>query len=178
VAPSREPARIGLDREAAGTRLYKNLLALINIWMTREMLESFTTRLALDTAEIAVIQTLRTSGPQRLGALATACGITPSYASRVVHNLVDRGLLTRDGAEDDRRAIVIDLTEAGVEVVERVWSEGGAMWAMHLHELSDEDIVTFEHHLGTLVEAASVRRADLLRERRDGGRRTAGNASP
>lgn len=49
----------------------------------------------------------------RQGALARALRIKPAHMTKLVRGLEDRGLVRRRIPEDDRRAVALDLTEAG-----------------------------------------------------------------
>ncbi len=55
----------------------------------------------------------------RIGALLEAVSLSQPALSRLVARLEERGLLTRSGAEDDKRAIVVCLTEAGTALIDR-----------------------------------------------------------
>jgi DNA-binding MarR family transcriptional regulator len=63
---------------------------------------------------------LRSRGPQRAADLAGLLEVTPSTASRMVERLVRKHLVRRSGAQDDRRAVRVHLTETGSEVVSQV----------------------------------------------------------
>jgi DNA-binding MarR family transcriptional regulator len=59
----------------------------------------------------------RVSSP---GDLATFLDVHPSNATRLVERLVAKGLVTRDGAADDRRTIVVEATVAGRALIRQV----------------------------------------------------------
>ena len=54
------------------------------------------------------------------GDLAIALDVHPSNATRVSDRLAARGLIVREAAEGDRRAIVLDATTAGRAVIRQV----------------------------------------------------------
>ncbi|ASC70050.1 hypothetical protein XM38_009800 [Halomicronema hongdechloris C2206] len=62
---------------------------------------------------LALLQHPHGSGTMRLGDIAQALAITPATASDAVRVLVDKGLVQKKRAADDRRAIAIGLTSAG-----------------------------------------------------------------
>lgn len=67
-------------------------------------------------------------GALRLSDLAEHLGIAPRSATEVVDALEERGLVQRSPSPTDRRAIVIDLTEAGAKLrddIEQVRAERG-----------------------------------------------------
>jgi DNA-binding MarR family transcriptional regulator len=55
----------------------------------------------------------------RIGALLEAVPLSQPALSRLVARLEARGLLTRREAEDDARAVVVCLTEAGTALIDR-----------------------------------------------------------
>jgi DNA-binding MarR family transcriptional regulator len=58
-------------------------------------------------------------GPLRLGALAGLVGATDPTVSRAVDGLVAAGLAERRPDPDDRRAVIVAATKAGIDRVER-----------------------------------------------------------
>ena len=52
--------------------------------------------------------------------MAAGLGVHPSNAARAVDRLVTTGLLDRSDDPTDRRNLVLELTDAGHEVVDRV----------------------------------------------------------
>jgi DNA-binding MarR family transcriptional regulator len=61
---------------------------------------------------------LAAHGPQRMADLAALLGVNSSSATRHCDRLQRRGLVRRDPAPDDRRAVSVSLTAAGRRVVE------------------------------------------------------------
>jgi DNA-binding MarR family transcriptional regulator len=58
----------------------------------------------------------------RIGALLEAVPLSQPALSRLVARLEARGLLARSEAEDDARAVVVCLTEAGTALIDRALS--------------------------------------------------------
>lgn len=63
---------------------------------------------------------LATRGPQRMVDLAELLGVNSSTATRNCDRLQRRGLVQRDPAVQDRRAVLVTITPAGQRVVQRV----------------------------------------------------------
>jgi DNA-binding MarR family transcriptional regulator len=70
------------------------------------------------TQRLALFELLE-EGPLRLNDLAGLMGASPPTASRAVDALVDAGLVERRPDPADRRAVRVDLTSDGRELVER-----------------------------------------------------------
>ncbi len=60
---------------------------------------------------------LDTRGPQPANALAEALSLHPSTITRMVDRLVDKKLVARRAARDDRREIPVSVTRAGRRIV-------------------------------------------------------------
>ena len=63
---------------------------------------------------------LASRGPQRPADLAVALAIDPSTATRLCDRLVRKRLISRRRQGPDRRAVRLDLTAKGHELIERV----------------------------------------------------------
>src|SRR6476661_10306974 len=70
--------------------------------------------------QLRVLVLVASRGRLNLGQVAEALGVHPSNATRTVDRLVVAGLLQRSDDPVDRRYLVLDLSAAGHDVVERV----------------------------------------------------------
>lgn len=69
-------------------------------------------------AQYRALVVLASRGPQRMGDLAEALGVTPSTAGRMCDRLVRKELVRRHRARADRRAVLVAITGAGRQVVD------------------------------------------------------------
>ncbi|GAB2707062.1 MarR family transcriptional regulator [Microbacterium marinum] len=75
---------------------------------------------AVDTmsdAQFAVLAGLKIHGPHTLGELADRERVSAPSMNRTVNGLEESGYLTRTPDDADRRKVIIDLTDAGRDVV-------------------------------------------------------------
>jgi DNA-binding MarR family transcriptional regulator len=70
-----------------------------------------------------------------LNAVANGMGVHPSNATRTVDRLVSAGLLDRSDDPTDRRNLVLELTESGRQLVERVMDQRRAAIAAVLDRM-------------------------------------------
>lgn len=70
--------------------------------------------------QLRVLVMVASRGPLNLGAVARGMGVHPSNATRACERLVVAGLLDRRDDPADRRNLLLELTMAGHELVERV----------------------------------------------------------
>jgi DNA-binding MarR family transcriptional regulator len=66
--------------------------------------------------QLRAVEALARSGPVNLRGLAAELGVIPSSASRLCDRLEAAGLLVREGAQADRREIVLRLSARGEEL--------------------------------------------------------------
>lgn len=72
---------------------------------------------SMSDAQFAVLAALKVHGAHTLGELAERERVSAPSMNRTVNCLEELGYLTRTPDENDRRKVVIDLTEPGREVV-------------------------------------------------------------
>ena len=74
-------------------------------------------RLGISLAQLWVLQLLEGRPSQSVNDLAEATATHQSSVSVVVRRLVDRGLVTRTMAVEDRRRVRVDITDAGRDLL-------------------------------------------------------------
>ena len=70
----------------------------------------------LTTPQFAVIEALGHLGPMRVGVLCDKMLVSGGNMTLVLDNLQKRGFIERSFSKDDRRAIVVSLTEVGTKL--------------------------------------------------------------
>jgi DNA-binding MarR family transcriptional regulator len=97
---------------------------------------------------------LASRGPQSVAALAEAVGVTAPTASRLADRLVQKGLIDRRAAPDDRRAVRLGLTGVGRELVDAVTERRRGEIAALLEAIPPAGREPLVHALRQLTEAA------------------------
>jgi DNA-binding MarR family transcriptional regulator len=118
-------------------------------------------RLTLDPAELsltaaATLTTLRRQGPARLTELAAIEGVSQPSMTALVGRLAGRGLVERSGDPSDRRVVVIGLTPAGAELLDRRRAARTARLTGSLGALRDDDVRRITDALPALSRLASA----------------------
>jgi DNA-binding MarR family transcriptional regulator len=106
---------------------------------------------AMSDAQFAVLAALKVHGEHTLGELADRERVTAPSMNRTVNGLEEDGYLTRTPSADDRRKVIIQLTDAGRTVVEETVRRRDAWLVEALAELAPEE-------RATLAAAAEVMR--------------------
>src|SRR3954469_24016396 len=64
-----------------------------------------------------LIQVFGASAPLQVNDVAARLGVAPAFASRLVRELEEKGLVKRSASERDRRVTLVTVTEEGVRVL-------------------------------------------------------------
>jgi len=81
----------------------------------------------LSMAQVQVLMTLRSCGETTISHLAEKLTVSPPSASCMVDRLVDKGFLLRERSTQDRRKVVVRLSEQATVKVDRM--EGAVLSA-------------------------------------------------
>lgn len=76
----------------------------------------------MSTPQQLLLQAIDRSGPLRLTDLAIQQGVPPSNLTRSIRWLTERGLILRDVSPTDRRSVIVAISPAGRQLVQRVAS--------------------------------------------------------
>jgi DNA-binding MarR family transcriptional regulator len=95
-----------------------------------------------------------TRGPQSLGGLASAVGVTPATATRMCDRLVRKGLVRRRDERDDRRQLRVVLTVAGRALVDATTERRRRAIKSIIGQIPDREQVVLVQALARFAEAA------------------------
>ncbi|HTH93728.1 MAG TPA: MarR family transcriptional regulator [Rhodocyclaceae bacterium] len=84
---------------------------------------------------------------QRASELGEACSEKPANMTRICNELAARGLIDRRSSDNDRRGVVITLTEAGRNMVEMLSPEYWAIVAQTYAGIDDASLQKHEQML-------------------------------
>ncbi|MGZ4622981.1 MAG: MarR family winged helix-turn-helix transcriptional regulator [Blastococcus sp.] len=115
-------------------------------------------RRGLSRTAAATLTRLHRSGPTRVTELATAEGVTQPSMSTLVARLVDQGLVSRGNDPQDARAVVLELTPSGDELLAQRRADRAERLTRALAELPAGDAARI-----TDAVPALTRLADALR---------------
>ncbi|HEY0779339.1 MAG TPA: MarR family transcriptional regulator [Gemmatirosa sp.] len=115
--PALTPPAVSPDVEAGAAALVDAVRAVVHA--LRGTSRSAEQEIGVHGAELLVLRKLVDEPCASLAELAVRTQTDPSTASVVVRGLVERGLLTRSVAPDDRRRTPIAITVAGRQLLRR-----------------------------------------------------------
>lgn len=91
---------------------------------------------AVSDGQFSVLCSLAKAGSFGLAELSASERVTPPSMNRTVNALVDLGHVTRIGSPDDRRKVLITLTESGRTVIEATRRRRDAWLSARLDSLT------------------------------------------
>lgn len=121
----------------------------------------------LTTARVHLLWVLQHAGPSTQQALAQLCEVSPRNITGLVDALEKSGHVRRTPHPSDRRAVLVELTEAATHTMVRMQEEHEQLNATLLAAIAPRDRATVERgvsavaaHLETLVTAGAAESED------------------
>lgn len=143
--------------------LLDRLLQIADLFQ-RDMARAFE-GVGLTTARVHLLWALQHAGPSTQQSLAVLCGVTPRNITGLVDALELSGHVRRTPHPSDRRAVLVELTDAAVETMTRMQAQHTELNATLLRAVAPEDRAVVEtgvaqiaQHLERLVAEAAARR--------------------
>ncbi|WP_091227792.1 MarR family winged helix-turn-helix transcriptional regulator [Microbacterium sp. 3J1] len=147
-------------------RLFVDRLLQIADLFQRDMVRAFAGT-GLTTARVHLLWALQHAGPSTQQALAQLCDVTPRNITGLVDALEKSGHVRRTPHPTDRRAVLVELTDAATETMTRMQEEHEHLNATLLNAIAPRDRAAVERgvsavaaHLETLVAAAAAESED------------------
>jgi DNA-binding MarR family transcriptional regulator len=132
------------------------------MWFIRRHMRRHRTR-GLSVPQFRALVLIDRFPEASLSAIAEHLGSTLPSASRLMTGLVDKGLVVRESATDDRRRVTLLLTPRGKSVLSAAQTVTQDAVAAKVADLTDAQRATIAEAMGLLTEIfANVR--DLVRD--------------
>jgi DNA-binding MarR family transcriptional regulator len=146
---------------SAGASLGVDLLGVV---ARLNRLATQRTPLPLPWAQARLLGTIEDQGPTRISDLAALDHCSQPTMTMQVRRLEDAGLVTRTPDPADARAVLIEITPAGIDTLRRVRADRAGVIDPYIAALDDEDQQTLAAAVrvlqGLLDNAASHGRTD------------------
>lgn len=110
-------------------------------------------RLGLTNTRIMALAVVLHSDSVTMSDLATAIGLPAPLATRTVDELVERGLLERLPDADDRRRVLVRITDEGRQATHEIHHESGVMLGRVFEQMTDEQVDALVDGLEALLAA-------------------------
>jgi MarR family transcriptional regulator, organic hydroperoxide resistance regulator len=96
----------------------------------------------LSNAQYQLLFGLRDGAPRSAGELALNAGLSPATTTQMLETLETAGLVMRERSLEDRRKVMISLTERGQALVEERRARFEPMWREAVSGFSDAELAT------------------------------------
>jgi len=116
----------------------------------------------LTPSKLRALDLLAEHGGLRIGELADRVGVDDTTATRMVDRIEELGLAQRGPVEGDRRAIVVELTDDGHELVSGVLSQRQQFFVDVLATLDPDERVQLVRLTEKAALALHTRSAELV----------------
>jgi DNA-binding MarR family transcriptional regulator len=128
-------------------------------WITHliQINSMIATRMGVVVTDFHCLHALQQDGPTTAGALGARVGLTPGSASRMIDRLAGAGCVNRVPDPHDRRRILIEPTEEGLNRINAYYAGLTARTHSDLAEFTDQE-------LGTLLRFIEVSQASASAE--------------
>jgi DNA-binding MarR family transcriptional regulator len=114
----------------------------------------------LSSASASALARLSRDGPQRLTELANAEGVSQPGMTQLVTRLERDGLVRRTASTDDRRGVLVEMTDAGLALVNRRRAERAEAVSELLARLDRQDQAAITNALPALARLVEARTLD------------------
>lgn len=114
-------------------------------------------------SQMRILLLLKTKGPLRVGAIAGELQVSTPTITGIVDNLVKKEYVIRHFSEDDRRLVLCELSENGMNVMNRIWTMSRKQIKEMINGLSQEKIKEIE-------KAAEILLENVLKKKGQAGR--------
>ncbi len=135
----------------SGTELEKVLQGLVRL------IRQLATAGDLSMTAASVLGRLMRDGPQRLTELANNEGVSQPGMTQLVARLERDGLVRRTASTDDRRGVLVEVTDTGGELVERRRVQRAEALQQLLSLLDPDDRAAINHALPALTRLVEAR---------------------
>lgn len=116
---------------------------------------------SLTTSQVSIMNQLRLRGPSRVSTIAQAELIRMPTASNALYQLERRGFVERHRDEEDRRGVLVALTQLGESELSIVSGQRAAALAEIMRWLEPEDLDTAREMGAVISKLADVYRPTM-----------------
>lgn len=106
-------------------------------------------------SQLSVLYVLTHHGGSTLAALAEHERVTPPSMNRTVNCLVEEGLITRSSSPDDGRKVLIEVTDAGTQLVNKTRQRRAEWFAAELSALDPAEHAALHAAIPVLLKLAN-----------------------
>lgn len=95
--------------------------------------------MSVTLTQLAAMGTLRKKGPMSAGDLAAYERVQPPSMTKVLASLEDKGMVTRQAHPTDKRQVIIELTQAGIDLLDSERRQRDAWLSQRVAQLTPDE---------------------------------------
>jgi len=112
--------------------------------------------LDLTIAQLKSLFFIEFGGSSNLSQLATALGVTPPSVTGIVENLVEEGLVSRNTNPENRRMLLLHVTDKGKTLLAKLRESGLGRMSDILNQMNKEDLTALAQGLAAVARIAML----------------------
>jgi len=117
--------------------------------------------LPLTIAQLKSLFFIRNQGSTNSGTLAAALGVTPTNTTGIIDRLVKQGLVSRTENPDNRRMLLLRVTDKGEELVAKLRERRREHMSEVLGRMDVNELSILAQGLASLVKAAQAQEEEV-----------------
>jgi DNA-binding MarR family transcriptional regulator len=171
------PATIGRGRNVASPELTDQIIAdfRVTIGAMKCAMSERLVRLGISMAQLNIMYTLQRNGEMTMSRLADVLGVSLSSATGLVDRIEERGYIERTRVPEDRRVVLVHVTEAGTRMLQENDALSDELMRDVLARLDPAELPVIAHAVGEVraaLEATTAQPARNLHETSTPGTRS------
>jgi DNA-binding MarR family transcriptional regulator len=113
-------------------------------------------RLGISMAQLNIMYTLQRNGVMTMSHLADVLGVSLSNATGLVDRIEERGFIVRSRVPEDRRVVLVQVTEAGMRMIEESDALSDDLMRSVLARLDPVELPAIAHAVAEVRAALEV----------------------
>jgi DNA-binding MarR family transcriptional regulator len=126
-----------------------------------KMDDAFGRMVGINTTDQRCLDLVDVHGGMTAGELAEAASLSPGAVTTVLDRLERMGFVTRTRDENDRRRVIVEMTDKARKLAGAVYGPIAAYAAEYIETLSDEEIAVINRFLEAAIEVNERRAREI-----------------
>jgi DNA-binding MarR family transcriptional regulator len=110
-------------------------------------------KLDVPLAQLKSLMIIHIKGSINVRDLALELGVTPGNVTSIVDRLVGQGLVKRSEGQEDRRIVLLQLTDKGRETINKIHETGDNHMKRFLEKMDTEDLIALLRGMSAFLAA-------------------------
>lgn len=117
--------------------------------------------LNLSIAQLKSLLFIAAEGKTNFKKIAEALGVTPPNITGIIDRLVEQGLVSRTENPEDRRIMMLQVTEKGQKLLINLRESRVSFFKQALSRMKQEELQSLSQGLSALIKAANAQKNEV-----------------